>query len=94
MQVKQNSTKGQIGPLIVDLLEELEMQLDEDLGAYFEKKSIRIKHSLPDQVLVKSDKSAPVLVDAKTETKKLNVAMSDTVMSKTTANRMKKVGLI
>lgn len=56
-----------IGPVIVDLIEELEMQLDQDMTTYFNTETTKLKASLPSEILPEIRKERQLL-DIDTET--------------------------
>ncbi|XP_043257421.1 tubulin glycylase 3A-like [Colletes gigas] len=66
---KKSMVHNQIGPVIVDLIEELEIQLDQEFYAYYKVESPKLRQTLPSTAPLKSLKTA-VLVDKQESTAK------------------------
>lgn len=60
---------NQIGPVIVDLIEELEIQLDQEFYAYYKVESPKLRQALPATAPPKPLKTA-VLIDKQESTAK------------------------
>ncbi|XP_033323437.2 tubulin glycylase 3A-like [Megalopta genalis] len=66
---KKSTVNTQIGPVIVDLIEELEIQLDQEFYAYYKVDSPKFRQALPATAAPKSPKTA-MLVDKQESTVK------------------------
>lgn len=72
----------QIGPVIVDLIEELEIQLDQEFYAYYKVESPKLRQALPATAPSKPFKPA-VLIDKQESTVKSAPAGGQVVNAKT-----------
>ncbi|XP_076241622.1 tubulin glycylase 3A-like [Calliopsis andreniformis] len=75
---KKSTVHNQIGPVIVDLIEELEIQLDEEFYAYYKVESPKLRQALPATAPLKPLKTA-VLIDKQESTVKSAPAHGPTV---------------
>ncbi|XP_076765431.1 tubulin glycylase 3A isoform X2 [Xylocopa sonorina] len=66
---KKSIVQNQIGPVIVDLIEELEIQLDQEFYAYYKVDSPKLRQALPTTAPAKPSKPA-VLIDKQESTVK------------------------
>ncbi|XP_016913795.2 tubulin glycylase 3A-like isoform X1 [Apis cerana] len=66
---KKSITHNQIGPVIVDLIEELEIQLDQEFYAYYKMDSPKLRQALPMSIRPKS-LITTVLIDKQESTMK------------------------
>lgn len=69
MTKKKSITHNQIGPVIVDLIEELEIQLDQEFYAYYKMDSPKLRQALPTSIRPKS-LITTVLIDKQESTMK------------------------
>lgn len=79
---KKSTVHTQIGPVIVDLIEELEIQLDQEFYAYYKVESPKLRQALPATAPSKPFKPA-VLIDKQESTVKSAPAGGQVVNAKT-----------
>lgn len=88
-----------IGPVIVDLIEELEIQLDQELYSYYNTDSPKSKSALPATAPIKSSKASDekaktVAKSTSASTTSINKTKSPTSLSKSNVQVIKKKSII
>ncbi|XP_011134876.1 tubulin glycylase 3A isoform X1 [Harpegnathos saltator] len=78
---KKSLVHSNIGPVIVDLIEELEIQLDQELYSYYNLNSPKLRLAVPATAPVKSSKTS--VFDEKVETVTRSTSVSTTTINKT-----------
>ncbi|XP_034178035.2 tubulin glycylase 3A [Osmia lignaria lignaria] len=78
---KKSTIHNQIGPVIVDLIEELEIQLDQEFYAYYKVESPKLRQALPASAPAKPTKTG-VLIDKQEATVKSAPVTGTTAHSK------------
>ncbi|XP_014487971.1 PREDICTED: tubulin glycylase 3A-like isoform X2 [Dinoponera quadriceps] len=79
---KKSMVHSNIGPVIVDLIEELEIQLDQELYSYYNLDSPKLRPAIPATAPAKPSKTLPFVEKVETVTKSTSV-------SATSVNKMK-----